>query len=73
LTHHKKELEDFMKFTEKDSRFIIVIKAVGYVNLYYAFLVKDRYELSEINQKIHSVLGKAILEQYKIEVDEMIS
>jgi DNA-binding Lrp family transcriptional regulator len=70
---HKKELENFMKFTEKDPRFIIVIKAVGYVNLYYAFLVKDRYELSEINQKIHSILGKAILKQYKIEVDEMIS
>jgi len=62
-----------MKFTEKDPRFIIVIKAVGYVNLYYAFLVKDRYELSEINQKIHKILGKAVLEEYKIEVDEMIS
>ena len=71
-SHHKK-LEEFIKFTEKDPRFVIVIKAVGYVNLYYAFLVKDRYELSEINQKIHKLLGKAILEQYKIEVDEMIS
>jgi DNA-binding Lrp family transcriptional regulator len=70
---HKKELDAFIKFTEKDPRFIIVIKAVGYVNLYYAFLVKDRYELSEMNHKIHQLLGKAILEEYKIEVDEMIS
>lgn len=62
-----------MKFIENDPRFIIVIKAVGYVNLYYAFLVKDRYELSEINQKVHKILGKAILEEYKIEVDEMVS
>ena len=70
---HKKEIEEFMKFVDKDPRFIIAIKAVGYVNLYYAFLIKDRYELSEINQKIHDILGKAVLETYKIEVDEMIS
>lgn len=70
---YKKELEKFMKYIESDNRFVIAIKAVGYVNFYYAFLVKDRYELSEINQKIHSILGKAVLETYKIEVDEMIS
>lgn len=70
---YKKELEKFMKYVEEDPRFIISIKAVGYVNLYYAFLVKDRYELSEIIHKIHSILGKAVLEEYKIEVDEMIS
>ena len=70
---YEKELDEFMEYTKKDSRFVIVIKAVGYVNLYYSFLVKDRYELSEVNQKIHSLLGKAVLEEYKIEVDEMIS
>jgi len=70
---YRKELDEFMKYVEKDPRFIIMIKAVGYVNLYYAFLTKDRYELSEINQKVHKILGKAILETYKIEVDEMIS
>jgi len=70
---YNKELEKFIKYTENDPRFIIVIKAVGYVNLYYAFIVKDRYELSEINEKIHKILGKAILETHKIEVDEMIS
>jgi Lrp/AsnC family transcriptional regulator, leucine-responsive regulatory protein len=70
---HKKEIEEFMKFVDKDPRFVIAIKAVGYVNLYYAFLIKDRYELSDITQKFHQILGKAILEEYKIEVDEMIS
>ena len=70
---HNKELEEFIEFTKKDPRFVILIKAVGYVNLYYAFLVKDREELSDITQKIHFLLGKAILEEYKIEVDEMVS
>jgi len=68
-----KELEEFLKFTEKDLRFVIVIKAVGYVNLYYSFLAKDRDEFKEINSKIEKILGKAVLETYKIEVDEMIS
>lgn len=67
------ELEKFIKFVERDSRFIITIKAVGYVNLYYAFLVKDREEFKEINEKIESVLGKAVLENHKIEVEEMVS
>ena len=68
-----KELENFMRMIEKDLRFIIIIKAVGYVNLYYAFLVKDREELKEINETIEQTLGKAVLENHKIEVDEMIS
>jgi len=68
-----KELENFMKMIEKDPRFIIMIKAVGYVNFYYAFLVKDREELKEINETIEQTLGKAVLENHKIEVDEMIS
>ncbi len=68
-----KELENFMKLIEQDPRFIICIKAVGYVNLYYAFLVKNREELKEINEKIEQTLGKAILENHKIEVDNMVS
>jgi DNA-binding Lrp family transcriptional regulator len=68
-----KEIKEFMKFTEEDNRFIIVIKAVGYVNLYYSFIVKDKDEFKEINSKIEHILGKAVLETYKIEVEEMIS
>jgi Lrp/AsnC family transcriptional regulator, regulator for asnA, asnC and gidA len=68
-----KKLEKFIEFTKKDNRFVIIIRAVGYVNLYYSFLVKDRYELSEMTEKIHEILGKSVLETYKIEVDEMIS
>ncbi len=70
---YNKELNEFIEFTKKDPRFIILIKAVGYVNLYYAFLVKDRYELSDMTENIHRILGKSVLEEYKIEVDEMVS
>ncbi|MFA5061292.1 MAG: winged helix-turn-helix transcriptional regulator [Candidatus Pacearchaeota archaeon] len=70
---YNKELEQFIEFTKKDPRFVIMIKAVGYVNLYYAFLIEDKKELSGITEKIHKILGKAVLEEYKIEVDEMIS
>jgi Lrp/AsnC family transcriptional regulator, leucine-responsive regulatory protein len=70
---HKKELDEFIEYTKNDLRFIIVIKAVGYVNLYYAFLIQNREEFKEINKDIERILGKAILENYKIEVDEMIS
>lgn len=69
----QKELNNFIEYTKKDSRFVIVIKAVGYINLYYAFLVKDKYELNDMTEKIHELLGKAVIEEYKIEVDDMIS
>ncbi len=70
---HSKELERFIEYAKADPRFAIIIKAVGYVNLYYAFYVKDDAELSEITSKIDKMLGKAVLETYKIEVENMIS
>lgn len=69
---HSKDLEKFIEYVKLDSRFVIIIKAVGYVNLYYAFLTKDDAELREIMAKIDEFLGKATLERYKIEVAEMI-
>jgi DNA-binding Lrp family transcriptional regulator len=70
---HSKELNKFIEYAKSDSRFVIIIKAVGYVNLYYAFYVRDNDELREINHKIEKLLGKAVLETYKIEVENMIS
>ena len=70
---YEKNIEKFIEFTKKDPRFIIVIKAVGYVNLYYAFLAKDHGELGEINHKCEEILGKGLLDTYKIEVENMIS
>ncbi len=70
---HSEKLEKFIEYTKKDPRFIIVIIAVGHVNLYYAFLVYDNKELSGITQEVQKIFGDAVLEEYKIEVDEMIS
>jgi len=62
-----------MEYTKKDKRFVIVIKAVGYVNLYYAFLVKDGNELHEITSKVEDIFGDGLMETHKIEVEDMIS
>jgi len=70
---HEKNIEKFMEYAKSDPRFIIVIKAVGYVNLYYSFLAKDKEELKEISSKIDKFLGKAVLKTYKIEVERMVS
>jgi DNA-binding Lrp family transcriptional regulator len=67
------ELKKFMEYTKKDPRFVISIKAVGYVNLYYAFLVKDHNELKEVRSNIENILGDAMIQEYKVEVDDMIS
>jgi len=67
------EIEKFIKYAQSDPRFGIIIKAVGYVNLYYAFYAKDNKELRDITEKIEKILGKSAINTYKIEVEEMIS
>jgi DNA-binding Lrp family transcriptional regulator len=70
---HSKELEKFIKYAQSDPRFAIIIKAVGYVNLYYAFYAQNDNELREIINIVDKILGKAIIETHKIEVENMIS
>jgi len=70
---YNEKIEKFIEYVKSDPRFVIVIKAVGYVNLYYAFLAKDNEELKEIRGKIEKMIGKATLQEYKIEVDNMVS
>jgi DNA-binding Lrp family transcriptional regulator len=70
---YEKEINKFIEFTKKDPRFVIVIKAVGYVNLYYAFLAKDHEELGQTVSDIEEIFGNGLLETHKIEVDNMIS
>ncbi len=67
------QLNKLLEYAEKDKRFAIVIKAVGYVNLYYAFYVQTDAELREITSKIDKILGRGALETYRIEVEEMIN
>ena len=70
---HNNEIEKLIKYVQSDPRFGIIIKAVGYVNLYYAFYARDNKELKEITSKVDKILGKSAIQTYKIEVDEMIS
>jgi len=70
---HNNEIEKLIKYAQSDPRFGIIIKAVGYVNLYYAFYAKDNKELKEITTKVDKILGKSAIQTYKIEVDDMIS
>lgn len=70
---YEKEINKFIEFTKKDPRFVIVIKAVGYVNLYYAFLAKDHEELGKTVDDVEGIFGHGLLETHKIEVDNMIS
>jgi DNA-binding Lrp family transcriptional regulator len=70
---HKKEIDAFLEYALSDPNFAIVIKAVGYINLYYAFYAKDSEELAKITHKIDKILGKTSLYTSKIEVEEMIS
>jgi len=70
---HNHEIEKFIEYAKADPHFGIIIKAVGYVNLYYAFYAKDNAELKSITAKVDKMLGKAVLHTYKIEVEEMIS
>ena len=70
---HNNEIEKLVKYAQSDPRFGIIIKAVGYVNLYYAFYARDNKELKEITSKVDKILGKSAIQTYKIEVDDMIS
>ncbi|MDD5193681.1 MAG: winged helix-turn-helix transcriptional regulator [Candidatus Nanoarchaeia archaeon] len=70
---YEKQIDKFIEMTKKDPRFTIVIKAVGYVNLYYAFLSKNNQEVEEITHEVETLFGRGLLETHKIEVENMIS
>jgi len=70
---YEKELHNFMKLADTDPRFSIVIKAVGYVNLYYSFIARDDKEYNELTQKIEKAFGKGILETHKIINEDVIN
>lgn len=70
---HSRDLEKFIQYAKSDPRFAIIIKAVGYVNLYYAFYAENDHQLREVIDKVDKILGKAVLETHKIEVENMVS
>ncbi len=69
----EKEIQNFIEYARSDPRFVIIIKAVGHANLYYAFLAKDDEELKEISNKVDSLIGDITLKSWKIEVERMVS
>jgi len=70
---HDEHIEKFIKYARSDPRFVIIIKGIGYVNLYYAFLAENEAEKEEIDKKVREMLGDYILQSYHIEVEKMIS
>ena len=70
---YDKRIDELIEHAKKDIRFVIVIRAVGYVNLYYAFLTKDNKELNEIRGDVEKILGDSVLETHRIEVEQMLN
>jgi len=69
---YSKEIDEFIEFTQKDPRFLMAIKAVGYVNLSYSFIVENDEELQEILAKREEILGNARLQSFEIEINDMV-
>ncbi len=67
-----KEIEDFIKWARSEPRFVIVIKAVGWVNLYYAFQVDNDDEYREIMREIDKRIGHLTIKNFTIEVESII-
>jgi DNA-binding Lrp family transcriptional regulator len=65
-------IEDFIKWARADPRFVIVIKAVGWVNLYYAFQVENDQEYREILMEIDKRIGHITIKTFPIEVENII-
>ena len=65
-------IEDFIKWARSDPRFVIVIKAVGWVNLYYAFQVENDDEYRQITMEIDKRIGHITIKTFPIEVENII-
>lgn len=66
-------IEDFIKWARSDPRFVIIIKAVGWVNLYYAFQVENEGEYREVMKEIDKRLGNITIKTFAIEVESIIN
>ena len=67
-----KQIEEFIKWARGNPHFVIIIKAVGWVNLYYAFQVENNQQFKEIRSEIQKRIGKITLKEYRIEVEEFV-
>jgi len=69
---HDDKIEKFIKWARANPHFVIVIKAVGWVNLYYAFQTENDQQFKEIRSQINKMIGDIILKEYRIEVEKIL-
>jgi DNA-binding Lrp family transcriptional regulator len=69
----REKTEEFIKWARNNHHFVIVIKAVGWVNLYYAFQVENDEQFKEIRREIQNRIGDITLKEFRIEVEQIIN
>lgn len=67
------KIEEFIKWARGNPHFVIIIKAVGWVNIYYAFQVEDTKQFKQIRSEIQKRIGKITLKEYRIEVEDIVN
>lgn len=67
-----KKIEEFIHWARTNPHFVIIIKAVGWVNLYYAFQTENDEQFKKIRTEIAKRIGHITLKEYRIEVEEII-
>ncbi len=68
----EKKIETFIRWARANPHFVIIIKAVGWVNLYYAFQTENDQQFKQIRAEIHKRLGDLTLKEFRIEVEQII-
>ncbi len=68
----EEKIEKFIKWARGNPHFVIIIKAVGYVNLYYAFQTEKDEQYKKIRKEIHKHIGDATIMEYRIEVEKIL-
>ena len=67
------KIEEFIKWARGNPHFVVLIKAVGWVNLYYAFQVKNNEEFKKMRHEIQKRIGDITLKEFRIEVEDIIN
>ncbi|MBU0470144.1 MAG: Lrp/AsnC family transcriptional regulator [Nanoarchaeota archaeon] len=66
------KIQSFIKWARGNPHFVVIIKAVGWVNLYYAFQVRNNEEFKKIRSEIQKMIGDITLKEFRIEVEDIM-
>jgi DNA-binding Lrp family transcriptional regulator len=69
---YNSRIEEFITWAKGNPHFVIVIRAVGWVNLYYAFQVETDDQFKQLQTEIRKRIGDIVLEEYRIEVEQVL-